>query len=438
MQAECDAMNARMNIQGLQWFDRWRLGNGSTESFVVPFATTRPVNIVTHGQAHFDYGQFGIHLAQQDVLTFLGDTHQVIHAKFIDCRKASPTFRTSLSLRFSPSSSRTLVIPPGVAHTFSGLEGVSTLNAYDVFLPPLASLLQPTLGWTPEHDIINLPLDTDPAAVEGVTPMCEPAANRVYYQLAALQRSIMSAGEVSHAETRQFILDTGEHVQLMLQPAVSPAREASSFPVSRIHGVEFKRHGSVRTGEHSRIVPVMGPSPFYIVDHGTQPYSFDSFGIHLGQEDHLTFLGSPSQSIRLKLVDVRAGSPTLHQEEWHEFRPDPEMELIIPCGVAHALFDMTRVFTLNRPVFYLDDANAYEPGNDVIDWPLSARPYPVLTPNPTLASLGYLEALAEVQKRLAAIAPAAQTPKAVLVTDQVTGRQVKVILTQAARAASAP
>ncbi|MBJ9977035.1 dTDP-4-dehydrorhamnose 3,5-epimerase family protein [Pseudomonas sp. S75] len=438
MQAETEAMNARITIEGLHWFNRWRLGNGSSESFVVPFATTRPVNIVTHGDTHFDYGQFGIHLAQQDVLTFLGDASKVINARFIDCRKASPSFRTSLSLQFSPASSRTLVIPPGVAHTFSGLEGVTTLNAYDLFLPPLTSLLQPTLGWTPEHDIINLPLEVDPASVEGVQPMGEPAANRVYHHLAALQRSILSTSELSHAETRQFTLDTGEHVHIMLQPAVHAAREASAFPVSGIPGVEFKRHGSVRTGEHSRIVPVMGPSPFYIVDHGAQPYSFDSFGIHLGQEDHLTFLGPSCQSIRLKLVDVRAGSATLHREEWHEFRPDPEMELTIPCGVAHALFDMAHIYTLNRPVFYLDDARTYEPGNDVIDWPLDDRPYPVLMPNETLASLGYLETLVEVQKQLTALAPAAETPKALLVTDEVSGRQVKVILTQAARSSPAP
>jgi dTDP-4-dehydrorhamnose 3,5-epimerase-like enzyme len=432
MSTTTQALNSKINIEGLQWIDRWRINNGRPGSFVVPFPTTRPVNIVTHGEKRFDYGQYGIHLAQQDVLTFLGDSSQVVHARFIDCRKTSTTFRAALEIEFSPSSSRTLVIPSGVAHTFSGLEGISTLNAYSVFLPPIEDMLKGALGWTPENDIINLPLSIDPTEVEGLMPMPQPASNRVYYRLASLQASTLSGGNVSHAETRNFILDTGEQVRLMLQPRAESLAEAPRVPRSKIKGVRFERHNAVRTGDDSRIMPVAGPSPFYIVDHGVEPYNFDSFGVHLGQEDHLTFLGSSCRNIRLKLVDMRRGSETLHYEEWHEFSCDPQMELIIPCGVAHALFNMEGVFTLNRPVIYLDELGAYEPGKDVIDWPLTDQNYPVFNINRQPASLDYMERLVVLQRQAMAEKAAIETPKAVIVNDPVTGKQVKVVLTRAA------
>jgi len=430
MQADISALNAQINIEGLQWVARWRISNGRPGSFVVPFPTTHPINVVTHGDTRFDYGQYGIHLAQQDVLTFLGDADQVATAKFIDCRRSSPTFKRSLEIAFTPSSDRTLIVPPGVAHTFSGLEGIFTLNTYAIFLPPIEDMLKSTLGWTPENDIINLPLDTDPATVEGLVPMSEPASNRVYYKLADIQALTLANGSVAHAETRTFKLKSGEQVRLMLQAeAESPSRELN-FPVSQISGVRFEHHGSVQTGSDSQIIPIGGPAPFYIVEHGTEPYDFDSFGIHLGQEDHLTFLGRADHRIRLKLVDMRKGSPTLHCEEWLEFLCVPHMELVIPNGVAHALFNMESIFTLNRPVIYLDDKKAYEPGKDVIDWPLLDKNYPIFNIHKNPASLEYMESLVELQRQATTTVPVVETPKAVIVTDKNTGKQVKVVLTK--------
>lgn len=431
MQSDVSALNSRINMAGLKWIGRWRINNGRPESFVIPFPTTHPVNVVTHGDKHFDYGQYGIHLGQEDVLTFLGSPEQVITARFIDCRKQSPTFRHYLEFKFSPSSDRTLIIPPGVAHTFAGLEGVFTLNTYHLYLPSIDQLLKPELAWAPENDILNLPGDTDPAAVQGVVPMSERASSELYYRIAEQQAWTLSRHEVAHAETRNFTLGSGESVTLLLNREAAPKKSPSPTRLSKIPGVAFKPRAAVITGEDSRIVPVAGPSPFYIVEHGPRPYDFDSFGVHIGQEDHLTFLGPAGQKIRLRLVDMRRGSATLHQEEWHEFNCDPEVELVIPCGVAHALFNMENVFTLNRPVIYVDDQMTYEPGKDVIDWPLADNAYPVLERNRKLAPVAWMESLVERQKQAMAEPPAVQTPKAVLVLDEATGKQVKVVLTRA-------
>jgi hypothetical protein len=84
-------MNSKIPIIGLKWLKRVRLDNGGS-SFVVPFPDTHPVNIVDHGFSMFNYGQYGIHIGQADVLTFLGDHEHMITAHFIDCRAQSETW----------------------------------------------------------------------------------------------------------------------------------------------------------------------------------------------------------------------------------------------------------------------------------------------------------------------------------------------------------
>jgi hypothetical protein len=259
--------------------------------------------------------------------------------------------------------------------------------------------------------------------------MSEAAANIVYYRIAEHQKKILSSNMLSHAETRAFALDDGRVVHLILQE-VDAFTEVSDFPVSAIEGVSFNTHQSISTGEESFIIPVQGPSPLYIVDHGSHRYDFDSFGVHLGQEDHLTFLARSGHRVRLKLVDMRAGSDTLHLEEWHEFECNPRLELVIPCGVAHALFNMADVFTLNRPLLFLDPLRTYQPGRDIIDWPLSDTHYPIFNVLKLPASVPYYEALVEQQKIMMATPVDRETPTSFLFDDPATGKRVKVMLTK--------
>src|SRR4051794_4245415 len=110
-------MNELDQIKGLRWEARFRLDNGDN-SYVVPFPTLNPVNIVYHGAQKFEYGHYGIHLGQEDRLTFMGDSHKSIQAFFIDCREKSLTRGQRIVTQFTPSTARTLCIPAGVAHSF--------------------------------------------------------------------------------------------------------------------------------------------------------------------------------------------------------------------------------------------------------------------------------------------------------------------------------
>ncbi|XTZ39785.1 dTDP-4-dehydrorhamnose 3,5-epimerase family protein [Salmonella enterica] len=427
MSINIDELNQQINIYGLHWTPRWRVNNGKPDSHVIPFATTYPVNIVFHGEQEFKYGQYGIHLGQQDTLTFLGNEEQLILAKFIDCRVNSPTFRQALELKITPSSQKTLVIPPGVAHTFHNLENVFTLNSYKLFLPDITEISKPDLSWSPGNDVINLPEDISPEMVPGYHPMTEEASDLVYHRIGDYQHENLHKNKFEHSETRQFTLDDGSKVNLRLRSKVKETQHRI-LPQSNITGVEFREMPSVKTGKESCIVPLTRRSPMYIVEHGNENYDFDSYGLHLGQEDHLTFLGRSNHKIILKMVDMREGSDTLFLEEEIIFSPQPNVELIIPCGVAHALINLAGVITVNRPVIYLSEEQGYIPGHDVIDWPINNKNYLSYKTNTQEANDEYYDFLVTMQQEIIKKPPTHNTPKAMIVFDENTGKRVKVLL----------
>ncbi len=424
---ELDKLNNEITIEGLHWIPRWRINNGQKDSFVVPFPTTFPVNIVYHGENEFKYGQYGIHLGQQDTLTFLGDEKQIFLAKFIDCRKGSPTFKVKLDFYIKPSSEKTLIIPPGVAHTFHNLENIFTLNSYKLFLPPLERLIDNSIQWSPENDIINIPEDISIDDIEGCVAMSEEASALVYHRIGLFQSENLKKHKYQHAETREFILDGGEKVNLRLREKVSNNRK-TALPVSKINGVMFNELPSIKTGNESCIVPLTRTSPLYLVEHGTEHYDFDSYGLHLGQEDHLVFLGHSTQKITLKLVDMREGSATLFVEDEISFYPSPNVELIIPCGVAHALFNMANIVTVNRPILYLDKNSEYLPGHDVIDWPIENTHYMAYKTNKIEADEDFYADMVARQNEIVKEPPTHNTPKSIVVYDEKTAQYVKVLL----------
>ncbi|ERK11046.1 hypothetical protein L579_0842 [Pantoea sp. AS-PWVM4] len=427
MKNEVTTLNEKINIDGLHWIPRWRVNNGKIDSYVIPFPTTHPVNIVFHGEREFKYGQYGIHLGQQDILTFLGDETQKITAKFIDCRKKSITFRNYLEFEITPSSTKTLIIPPGVAHTFHNLENVFTLNTYKIFLPTIYQLSDKSLQWSPANDVINIPENIIPEEIEGYDPMTEEASTLVYHRIGEFQEENLTNHMFQHPETREFTLNDGSHVNLRIREKNVKEKELK-LPTSKIQGVTFKQLPSIKTGKESCIIPLTRKSPMYIVEHGSDSYDFDSYGLHLGQEDHLIFLGNSTHEITLKLVDMREGSATLFTEEEITFTPHPNVELIIPCGVAHALLNMARITTINRPVIFLDDTNEYVPGHDVIDWPIGNKNHLSYKTNQIEAGTEYYQFLVSKQREITRDAPTHRTPKSVVVFDKNNGKYVKVLL----------
>lgn len=415
------------SIRGLTWAKRWRSENGD-DSYVIPFATTRPATIVYHGDEPFSYGHYGIHLGQVDRLTFLGSEDQPITAWFIDCREASETLHQRLKIEFTPSSEWTLEIPAGVAHAFDGLESVFTVNEYKLLLPAPARWLAGTTDWNDANDVINIPMNVaDDALPTFLANECD--ASDLFYQLVAeRQREAISRQEYEYPFTEDVHLANGETARLQFRrradlSALPPEWE----PIPNIAGLGWVRHLVLPSGRVSGFIPLLDPAPFYVVDHGTKEYSHDAFGIHVGQEDRLTFLGRSDHTVRVTFVDCRMDSPTLHATVSHDFMPSALRYLKIPNGVAHRFDHLGRVFTLNRPALFLDADGTYDSANDVIDWPRTRTPFPILRCNNVPADLAYYRAQAQSQRQQMAKPATYSTPMVVLAEDAA-GRSVRVAL----------
>lgn len=113
-------------LPGLYWFQvKCRFEHGVTKR--LPHIDSHIRDFVTHEPA-FKYNHFGIHVGQDDRLTFFGDSSRVVTGEFIDCRKGSSTLHKRVTVEFSPSPARCLVIERGIAHTFDGLGDILTLD----------------------------------------------------------------------------------------------------------------------------------------------------------------------------------------------------------------------------------------------------------------------------------------------------------------------
>lgn len=421
-------MSESFSIEGLRWRKNWRIENGN-DSYVVPFPTLRPATLVFHGESTFSYGHYGIHLGQADVLTFLGPSARTITGHFIDCRAGSATAGIREQHAWSPSSGRALYIPPGVAHTFDGLEFINTINSYELFLPSPDKWVHGQLDWQPDADIINLPLDIADSDVPRYQPNTHEASELWYDMVASQQRSAIPKLAYEYPMTRDIRLADGTVRRVELRRRLNQRQKPAWDPFPGVFGVGWVRHPVIRSGEESGFSALVDRHPLYFIDHGETGYTHDAYGIHLGQEDRLTFVGPRDHTVTIRLIDTRADSPTYGADTSFSFSPDPERYLLLPPGVGHAFENIEKVFTINRPRTLLPDNPAadYLPGNDVIDWPVAKRPVPTLRPNTVPASREYYEARVADQKQLRELPVKHSTPAVMLATDAA-GRQVRVAL----------
>lgn len=418
-------------IDGLHWKRNVRIRNGG-QSYVVPFPRTRPMNVVFHGNAPFAYGHYGIHLGQQDRLTFLGSPNQEIEGHFIDCRMASPTARQKLVVKFWPSSEWELNIPPGVAHSFSGLEGVSTLNNYDLYLPDPDAWLNKTTKWDIDADVINVDLQADPATVELFEQNTHSASETFYRIVSDRQSEAIPKLSHSYPYTTDFKSNDGTVYTLKVAEKSASSVVPSWEPIGDIEGLGWAGNAFLPSGAHSGFVPLLGGRPYYIVDHGFgTEYTHDAYGIHLGQEDRLIFLGDENSVATVVFVDCRENSASLHRQITIKFSPNARRTLIIPNGVAHRFEHLEGIFTLNQGVIFLDETEEYQPGNDVIDWSVTNTEFPILKFNTQKADETYYRHLAESQRAQLAGGSADSTPIVVMAKDAL-GNDVRVAIRETA------
>lgn len=415
-----------MRIEGLSWQENWSIPNGG-ESSIHPIPSVQPATIVYHGEERFNYGHYGIHLGQEDILTFLGPNDQVIVGKFIDCREGSPTQGVAETFSWTPSSRKRLRIPAGVAHAFDNLERVFTINSYKSYLPNLSDWLNGQTDWSPSSDVINVPENVDPKEVPVFRPNSAPASDTWYAFFSAVQNEVLKNVTREYPMTMDIQMDSGEKVRMKLSKRIEIEAIQSEFPCG-IDGVEWRPHLNVPSGKDSGFIPLVDQRPMYFIDHGSTAYSHDAYGIHCFQEDRLTFLGSSSQVIRVKMFDSRQGSPTLGLRCEFDFSPSPLRYLCIPAGVAHAFEGLENVFTVNRPrLLKVPGSDSGFRFPDVVDWPLDREPLPSFeTGIEEIEPFEYRRRVA-LQKEQLTMPVDYETP-AVLLFDQGNGNHIRVAL----------
>jgi hypothetical protein len=133
-----------------------------------------------------------------------------------------------------------------------------------------------------------------------------------------------------------------------------------------IVGLLWEKNFYAETGTNSYTL-VSNPGPLISDFHFWLKDSYESYVIHVGQEDRFTFIGAIGRSISARFVDCRKGSPTAHQLVAMDFAPDPRRALHIPAGVAVFLENMRHVTIRSEPILFAPARETYyAPGNDTI------------------------------------------------------------------------
>lgn len=417
----------KKSIIGLEWKELWHIDNGVNSS-VIPIPGLRPTNIIFKGDEPFSYGHYGIHLGQEDRLIFLGPQQNEIVGYFIDCRYGSDTWGNRLIMRFTSSSKKYLTIPPGVAHTFD-THGISTINLYSMLLPEPTSWLDNTVQWTVKGDIVNLKMDVPDKDIPKLKTNSHVASEVFYKLIAEEQKKDLRNLAHEYPFTQDVVLEDGRLERLKFWKRLDDRRHTKDWiGIEEIEGAGWLGNLTVWTGDVSGYVPLLDRRPKHLIDHGEDiEYSHDAFGVHLGGDDHLVFIGPKNKTARCELVDFRRGSATLHKSVIFDFVPNPQYTLVIPRGVAHRFEHMEGIYTINQPRTFLDIKSSYDSGYDVIDWPLDKRPYPIFDVNTEIAGDEYYEGVSIKQKNMLATPPTHSTPTILLHSDE-SGNNIKIVL----------
>jgi hypothetical protein len=111
-------------------------------------------NVIRRPNVPTEYSVWGIHLATDDRLTFISKSDdKPIIVKMVDCRRDSPTLHHYLEVECFPDPSQRLIIPRGVAHLPTQVNGLLTLNMPVIYWDFEKRLVHPDL------DVINVERD---------------------------------------------------------------------------------------------------------------------------------------------------------------------------------------------------------------------------------------------------------------------------------------
>lgn len=310
-------------------------------------------DFVTH-QSDFKYDAYGIHVGQDDRLTFFGPRQEII-GYFIDCRDNSPTFGERIVARYNASMERRLVIPRGVAHSFDNLQGIVTRDEpvwYSDFHNP---------DWDINNDLISLKREISFSGLPRVRPNNYLLPDEAHHLFSRIQQELL-------VEARRYAkrekVESNSSQYLVVENSswndVASDYERLLTLGFDISGLGFGKNNFALTGSRSyTIVPSTESCVADIIEY--TPSTERNFWLHYRQRLLLTFLAPESTDVLVEVCDLRR-EPQQRRVERISFTCEPRIHLVIPQGVAYRILGKETYCIRFEPEMFVD---FNEPRSDI-------------------------------------------------------------------------
>ncbi|PHM39183.1 hypothetical protein Xmau_03090 [Xenorhabdus mauleonii] len=329
-----DCQQVLTSIDGLCFVSNYLLESQAPESHPEIKILSNTGSIIGHFVTHgigFKYSTFEVHVGRLDRLTFHSSTSKNITGYFIDCRRNSPSRGRRLSMEFTTSTWRKLIIPCGVAHTFENIEGVVTRNDLTLF----ADASNPT--WNLLNDVQFFPCTT-----EGISNAPEFDVNTMEIPLTAstmfygVQRQLLKGGQPRLSSEIQATI-AGKDIRLVLSSSQDSSATAQLPSIENGPiGCYFSLNSFSSIAEASwMIIPTTEScvADWVIIDMEAEESVW--FSYHTRQTVFHTFLDREGSAIILEVADLRVGSSTFGRRAVCRFTSNPRFHIRIPSGVAY-------------------------------------------------------------------------------------------------------
>ena len=286
-------------------------------------------DFVTHG-ADFEYSTLGIHVGQDDRLTFFGPKSQMIVGEFVDCREGSRTLHKKIQAKFSASSKRRLIIPRGVAHTFDGLQGIVTRDE------PVWHASDDNPHWNVNNDLVSILRSETEFPVVSVNEHRMPEELHVF--LTKLSQDVLKNPKAYSTRFKLKIGGIEQYVMFQENAWNDEGRDISPIlEAFKDAPIRAERSTYAITGKASwTLVPNTGSAVADVVllEPGTDASDGNLF-VHHRTKKWYTFLTGEGANVRVDMLDLRADSQTFAKHVTVQTIADPRVSLVVEPGIAY-------------------------------------------------------------------------------------------------------
>lgn len=289
-------------------------------------------DFVTH-ETGFRYSTYGIHIGQDDRLTFMGENGQCIEGHFVDCREASSTLHRYVHIRFAPSLERRLVIPRGVAHTFDNLERIVTRDE------PVWYSDEDNKDWNIDNDLISIQRTTALPLFPTVRGNRHILPDDAHQFMSRLSQTLL---EDPKSYLARFLLKIGGKDQYVMFEPTSWSKDdlelRELLVPHQVPGVQVQRARYALTGPKSwTLVPSIHACVADVLYLPASQLNTEAKFIHARTRKWYTVLTGQGAKLTLRSIDCRRGSANFGKASEISIRCDPRLTFVIDHGIAYSL-----------------------------------------------------------------------------------------------------